>query len=137
MKDQTVRHGDIRRWTVELRPLVVQGNVRVIGEYINVTTYTVRLDGARLTVIVEVECHEGELWGHLSVCGQTPKRPPTWDEMRWCKEHFLGDRKAIQILPPRAEYVNIHPNVLHLWAPLERDPLPDFRMLQADGTPGI
>jgi hypothetical protein len=33
--------------------------------------------------------------------------------------------------------VNIKDNVLHLYAPLERDPLPDFRMVQESGQVGL
>lgn len=125
MKDWGARHADIGRWMDELKPRLLQGNVRVLGDYTNACQYAVRLDGVLLVAIVEVECHDGALWGHLSVSAQ--KRVPSWEELRWCKEYFLGDRKAVMVLPPRAEYVNVHPHVLHLFAPLERDPLPDFR----------
>lgn len=127
MKQKEVRVADIARALADLHPRVPHGNVRRIDCYSNAARYVVRLDGVLLSAIVEVECIDGELWGHLSVAGQKPQRVPSWAELRWCKEYFLGDRKAVQVLPPRAEYVNLNPDVLHLYAPLERDPLPDFR----------
>lgn len=127
MKDYAARHPDIMRAMADLWPRVVQPNVRVVDDYMNAKRGSVRLDGQQLTFILEVECIDGELWAHLSVSNVQKKRVPHWDELRWCKEYFLGDRKAVQVLPPRAEYVNINPHVLHLYACLERDPLPDFR----------
>jgi hypothetical protein len=42
---------------------------------------------------------------------------------------FVGSaRKAVMVLPAEEEHVNIHPFCLHLYSPLDRDPLPDFRM---------
>lgn len=130
MKDWAARHRDIEIRLEELKSAVIQKAhplVRCIGDYANVQWYRFRLNGVRLQAGLEVEVHEDELWAHLSVSAQSPARVPSWGEMRWAKEHFLGDRKAISVMPQRAEYVNHHPNVLHLFAPLERDPLPDFR----------
>jgi hypothetical protein len=137
MKQQDRRHADVERAFAEAWPRIIRGNVRLIDEYPNAKRCYVRLDGALLTAILEAECIDEELWLHLSVAGQKPARIPTWEELLWCKEHFLGDRKAIQVLPPRAEYINMDARVLHLYAPLESDPLPDFRMLSGDGTPQI
>ncbi len=78
---------------------------------------------AILTCSVELD---GRAWLHLSLSHAT--RVPTWGEMRVAKEQFLGDREAYSILPPRARYVNIHNNVLHLFALLDEKQcaLPDF-----------
>lgn len=137
MKDWHSRHSDIELALVELKPRTLQSNVRVVGAFANALKCLVRLDGVKLSTILEVECVDGELWAHLSACAQSPARVPSWAELRWCKEYFLGDRKAVQVLPSRAEYVNVHPNVLHLYAALERDPLPDFRGVDSTGNVGI
>lgn len=139
MKDYHARHEDIARALEELWPRVLQSNVRVHDDFMNAKRCAVRLDGVVLTVILEVECVDGELWAHLSmsVMRRGHERTPTWTELRWCKEYFLGDRKAIQVLPPRAEYVNINPHVLHLYTCLERDPLPDFRGVDSQGRLAI
>lgn len=41
------------------------------------------------------------------------------------------------MLPKKAEYVNLNPYVLHLYSPLESDPLPDFRGIDSLGNLGI
>jgi hypothetical protein len=67
-------------------------------------------------------------WLHVSV--SHPDRLPTWDELAEVKSLFIGtERKAIQVLPPTEEHVNVHPTCLHLWACLDGDGLPDFRKL--------
>jgi hypothetical protein len=132
MRDDLARPSDCEAATRALCEREHQSNVRHTGGLGN--TYWVRLDGALLFVIVGAECIDGELWAHLSMSVKRPARLPSWHELRWCKDYFLGDRKAVQVLPPRAQYVNIHPHVLNLYAPLERDPLPDFRMPVGDGT---
>ncbi len=51
---------------------------------------------------------------HLSI--SHPDRYPTWEELLMVKERFVGDEEeAIQVLPRKSEYVNIHPNCFHLW----------------------
>lgn len=68
---------------------------------------------------------DGQFWLHLSVSHRN--RVPTWDELRWCKEIFLGDREAYQVMPPQSRYVNIMPTVLHMFALLDGAAvLPDF-----------
>jgi hypothetical protein len=53
---------------------------------------------------------------------------PSWEDCRLVKDTFIGrDRRALQILPPASEYVNIHPYCLHLWSCLDGAGLPDFR----------
>jgi hypothetical protein len=122
----------------ELLPRELQPNVRRVRDYDNAKFFDVRLAGVKLRAIVGVEVVAGELWAHLSVSAQTPARLPTWGELGWCKRYFLGDRKAVQVFPVQAEYVNIHPHVLNLYAPLDRDPLPDFRVaIDATGKAGI
>lgn len=131
MKTLELRREAIEMWFEQLRPKLLQGNVRQMDLFANAGRWAVRLDGARLTAILEVELHaQGEghtLWAHLSVGNVTGKRVPTWEELGWCKRYFLADRKAIQVLPPAAEYVNENAYVLHLFVPLDADPLPDFR----------
>lgn len=64
----------------------------------------------RLRVVVSW----GDGWDHASVSKH--KRVPTWDEMCFVKDMFFNpDECVIQYHPPQSEYVNIHPNCLHLW----------------------
>lgn len=86
----------------------------------------------RLVVILSCAIEDdGRAWLHLSVSHS--QRIPTWGELGLVKEAFLGDREAYQVLPPKKRYVNIHPHVLNLFAPLEEPVLPDFTR----GTGGI
>lgn len=85
-----------------------------------------RNDQAGLAAIITCSKElDGRFWIHLSLSHRA--RLPRWAELVEAKELFLGNREAYQVIPPRERYVNIHPNVLHLWAPLDgAPPLPDF-----------
>lgn len=53
-------------------------------------------------------------WDHVSV--SLPNRCPNWIEMSKVKDLFFGeDETVIQFHPKKSEYVNNHPNCLHLW----------------------
>jgi hypothetical protein len=127
-------HWEALAATIEPHP-----RVRVVDSYANAASYRFRLNDVKLLAILEVEHHDDSRhWAHLSVSAQSPLRLPTWPELLWAKRHFLGDRRAIQVLPPKGEYVNIKFNVLNLYACLDGEPLPDFRMKdQVTGQIGI
>lgn len=51
---------------------------------------------------------------HLSV--SHAHRLPTWEELDAARRKFLSDDLwMVQVSPPSKHYVNLHPNVLHLW----------------------
>ena len=57
-------------------------------------------------------------WEHVSVHAIQGKRSrtPTWKEMAFVKDLCWEEEDVvIQFHPRRSEYVNVHPNVLHLW----------------------
>lgn len=89
-------------------------------------------DGARyvnharkLIVILSAAVElDGKAWVHFSLSHF--ERIPTWGEFRTTKEAFLGDVYAYQVMPPKENYVNINPRVLHLFHCLEGVPLPEF-----------
>jgi len=62
-------------------------------------------------------------WEHVSVhaCnahGRT--RTPSWKEMCAVKDLcWDAEDEVVQFHPPRSEYVNLHPHVLHLWRSLD------------------
>ena len=68
---------------------------------------------------------DGLCWEHVSVSRKD--RCPTWDEMCQIKAMFWDeDDCVIQYHPPKSEYVNNHPNCLHLWRPIGIElPLPN------------
>ena len=62
-------------------------------------------------------------WEHVSAhileFGRT--RMPTWSEMCAIKDTFWNeDELVVQYHPPKSEYVNCHPHVLHLWKPTDQ-----------------
>jgi len=69
-------------------------------------------------VLHAVLTHEPQGW-HLSVSFYGPggaRRLPSWDELKDARYRFVPDRAHMAaLLPPRAEWVDIHPTCLHLW----------------------
>ncbi|HET9538092.1 MAG TPA: hypothetical protein VFP43_22555 [Mesorhizobium sp.] len=56
-------------------------------------------------------------WEHVSASCE--KRCPTWNEMCWVKDQFWDEHEmAVQYHPPKSDYVNYHPFVLHIWRPM-------------------
>jgi hypothetical protein len=50
---------------------------------------------------------------HLSISCST--RYPSWNEIKDARYSLLPDNVTVaMLLPPRAEYVNVHPNCFHL-----------------------
>ena len=67
-----------------------------------------------------VVASNGGGWEHVSVSHH--KRCPTWDEMCAIKDMFFNpEETVIQYHPAKSQYVNNHPNCLHLWRPLEQE----------------
>ena len=51
---------------------------------------------------------------HVSIARED--RYPSWDEIRDFRYEYLPDDMTFGILlPPKKEYVNVHPNCFHLW----------------------
>lgn len=66
-----------------------------------------------LRIWISREIHGGCLRWHLSISCQ--KRYPTWDEIRDARYDLMPDNITMgMLLPPKAQYVNIHPNCFHL-----------------------
>jgi hypothetical protein len=67
-------------------------------------------DFEQLRVIVAWDHVNG--W-HLSI--SHPTRNPTWEEIRDARYELLPDACTVgMLLPPKAEYVNVHPYCFHL-----------------------
>ena len=70
---------------------------------------------------------DGRRWLHFSMVAKTGL--PSWEQLVRAKEAILGsESKAIQVIAPRSEWVNIHSKCLHQFVCLDGDPLPDFTM---------
>lgn len=62
----------------------------------------------------------GKPWEHVSVSVRGANRCPNWPEMHFIKQVFWDDEDCVmQLHPPKSDYVNCHPFVLHLWRPIE------------------
>lgn len=70
-------------------------------------------------------------WEHVSVCPLKKRITPSWNDMCQLKDIFFSeDECVVQYHPPKSEYVNMVPNCLHLWKPLEESlPLPPSIMV--------
>ncbi len=79
-------------------------------------------------------------WEHVSVsCASCI---PTWEIMCQIKEIFFKDDEvAMQLHPKKEDYINNHPNCLHLWRPLKcQIPTPPSDMVgdkQLNGKLGL
>ena len=72
--------------------------------------FTVPFRSFDFTVIAS----DGEGWEHVSV--SLRNRCPNWEEMCYIKSLFWDDEETVvQFHPPKSQYVNQHPNCLHLW----------------------
>ena len=61
-----------------------------------------------------MEDHGDGLWNHVSI--SCHDRYPTWEEILDARyAFFTEDDEVFQILPPKREYNNLHPNCFHLW----------------------
>lgn len=78
---------------------------------------------------------DGFGWEHISVSIQNKKagfeRTPYWQEMCLIKDLFFEKEECVmQLHPKESEYVNNHPNCLHLWRPIDKEiPQPPAEMV--------
>lgn len=68
-------------------------------------------------------------WEHVSVSCRN--RCPNWQEMCFVKNLFWDEEEVVmQLHPAKSNYVNMHPNCLHLWKPQKKEiPLPPSIMV--------
>jgi hypothetical protein len=74
---------------------------------------------------LKVIASDGMGWDHVSV--SIGHRCPTWEEMCFIKDLFFeSDEVVMQLHPAKSDYINNHPNCLHLWKPQDvQIPQPD------------
>lgn len=84
-------------------------------------TFFVPMGRVRLVIIASSgDKSVGIEWEHVSIRAEDYKgsRCPIWSEMCFAKDLFWGDEECVvQYHPPKSDYVNNHPHVLHLWKP--------------------
>lgn|SRR3712207_3397232 len=62
----------------------------------------------------------GQGWDHVSISSKY--KIPSWKVMCILKEMFFEDDEVVmQIHPAKRNYINNHPNCLHLWKPQKQE----------------
>jgi hypothetical protein len=124
-QSQHGRARDAARWLAMLAPEPLPPGVELGVNDEQSKWYRLRLASASpLRAVLEIEIWQGELWAHLAITGR--QLPPSIAEVSYCRDLFLGDRKAIQVLPRKLERTEAGARSVHLYAPLESDSLPAF-----------
>lgn len=73
--------------------------------------FDIPFEGKRMLVIASPSSDE---WEHVSV--SLKNRVPRWHEMCHIKNLFWdGEETVVQFHPKESEYIDNHPNCLHLW----------------------
>jgi len=90
--------------------------------------FIVPINGQLWQVIISDGTGMNVGWRHLSATNAQRREVPPWDVMCRLKELFFADDAwVVQFHPPKDDYVNDHPFVLHLWEPLEEKlPVPSI-----------
>ncbi len=88
------------------------------------TCYDSMLRHERVIISITDVYSDGKRWLHFS--HSFKNRIPKWHEFVAAKELFIPQHIGLQVLPPRDQWVNINPNVLHLFVSLDGDVTPDF-----------
>jgi len=126
------RGRDAARWLAQLAPAQLPPGVELTVDNEQSKWYRVRLAVLPLRATLEIEIWQGELWAHLALTGRAS--PPSLPEVSYCRDLFLGDRKAIEVLPRKLERTEAGARTVHLYAPLESDSLPSFSRAYHDAT---
>lgn len=95
-------------------------------EWVEITQGTSRawVFNGLLVMATAAIMQDGREWLHVSLSRKS--RIPSYDDLQLVKREFIGnDKKAIMVFPEQENYVNIHPNCLHLWYSAE-NPIPEF-----------
>ena len=73
----------------------------------------------------------GQGWDHVSV--SHPLETVPWEAMAAIKDLFFEDEEVVmQLHPAKSQYVNIHPNCLHLWRPQPKEEIERIRQAWGD-----
>ena len=83
-------------------------------------------NGADLRVMASDGRRDPEAQGFEHVSVSLRHRVPNWQEMCFIKNIFWGEEETVyQLHPPKSQWINNHPNVLHLWRHANKEiPMP-------------
>lgn len=115
----------VERYRDEVLPRVLPGDWSITQDHANAAWFR-STDGLAVCAEVEVQVEPDGFWLHISLSRRD--RVPSYHDLKRVKALFVGTkRKAVMVFPSDDEHYNLHPYCLHLYAPLDADPLPDFR----------
>lgn len=78
--------------------------------------FLIPLGGQLWNVIIS----DGQGWRHLSATNAQKRQLPPWEVMTRLKDFFYADDEwVVMYIPEKANYINDHPFVHHLWSPTE------------------
>ncbi len=106
-----------RQCEIEKRLLAQTQTYYIVGSGEDGFAINIKLSGREWLQII---ASWGKGWDHVSVkiCNENGGRVPTWVEMCAVKDLFWRPLEwAVQYHPADEDYINCHPNVLHLWKP--------------------
>ena len=109
---------DLEKWRVKYGDMASNSSYGMMGAFMVESP----IDG-NMILIISDDGKESK-WEHVSASRRN--RCPNWIEMCFIKDLFWAeDETVIQYHPPKNEYINNHPFVLHLWKPKKQKiPLP-------------
>lgn len=97
---------------------IEEGDIGSDDSYGNNGAFLINMKGCRYKILVIAS--NGEGWEHVSV--SLSYRTPNWEEMCYIKSLFWDEEDCVvQYHPPKSEYVNFHPFVLHMWRPTNQE----------------
>ncbi|MET7041058.1 hypothetical protein WBZ18_03545 [Clostridium botulinum] len=87
--------------------------------------FELKMKGEKYFVVAS----DGQGWDHVSVSHK--HKIPSWKVMNAVKEMFFEDDEVVmQLHPSKKDYINNHPNCLHLWRPQKKEiPQPPIYMI--------
>lgn len=87
--------------------------------------FNIKIKGEKYSVIAS----SGDGWEHVSISHK--HKIPSWRAMCELKDLFFHEHETVmQLHPPKENYINNHPNCLHLWRPLGQEiPTPPLYMV--------
>lgn len=104
-----------------------ENRVALMGDYGDEHNgaFILKIKGETYQVIVS----NGGGWEHVSISHK--HKIPSWTTMNTLKDLFFEeDEVVMQLHPAKKNYVNNHPNTLHLWKPInETIPTPPTWMV--------
>ncbi len=107
------------RWT-QIRPPT---NLRTLPNQETMAWRNV-LDSLQVFFSLE-DYKEDGIWLHASMTSlNSGRKPPSWSQLTLVKDLFFGDEVAIQLLPKKKDYLNVHSGCLHLFRRVDAPTIP-------------